>query len=79
MSRFFQVLEGGGIATRGTELTGIGKTFKYLMNLGNKPIKTQLHLYLVTIKRLKPEAYIYFFKVGSQIPNLELLPEDSRD
>jgi hypothetical protein len=22
---------------------------------------------------LKPEAYIHFFKVGSQIPNLELL------
>jgi hypothetical protein len=29
--------------------------------------------YLANIKRLMPEAYLHFFKVGSQIPNLELL------
>jgi hypothetical protein len=28
------------------------------------PFKTQFHLYLANIKRLIPEAYLHFFKVG---------------
>jgi hypothetical protein len=53
----------------------IGKTLKDLMNLGNKPLKAQRlkHVYLLSIKRLRPEAYLHLFNSGSQIPNLELL------
>jgi hypothetical protein len=50
------IFEERGIAKMGTELAVIGKTLKYLTDLGNKPIKAQLLRYSTSLNMKKADA-----------------------